>query len=281
MRPDASRWLRADHADRKYRAERLPPPARHSDADEWSSEQDTAPNKALIETELSRTHLARLRWLVAELKLDMAMRRFARVLKAGFDPNQPRVPAGNPDGGQWTSGGGRSRVRLAASDKPRLGRAALALELAKRAIEAFRSENFLRDLFGSKIGTVAYTTVDGQRVFGSNSISPTYGAEDYVAAERMRSILIERYPSVMSVDNIGERPNDALFHAEATILLRAARQLGGTLTGRTLEVFADRPLCASCQIVLPYLARELGNPTVVFVGPGGLTQTIRDGTWVR
>lgn len=23
-------------------------------------------------------------------------------LKAGFDPNQPRVPAGNPDGGQWT-----------------------------------------------------------------------------------------------------------------------------------------------------------------------------------
>lgn len=25
--------------------------------------------------------------------------------KAGFDPDQPRVPAGNPDGGQWTSGG--------------------------------------------------------------------------------------------------------------------------------------------------------------------------------
>jgi hypothetical protein len=22
----------------------------------------------------------------------------------GYDPNQPRVPAGNPDGGQWTSG---------------------------------------------------------------------------------------------------------------------------------------------------------------------------------
>ena len=25
---------------------------------------------------------------------------------AKYDPNQPRVPAGNPDGGQWTSGGG-------------------------------------------------------------------------------------------------------------------------------------------------------------------------------
>jgi hypothetical protein len=26
--------------------------------------------------------------------------------KAGFNPAQPRVPAGNPDGGQWTNGGG-------------------------------------------------------------------------------------------------------------------------------------------------------------------------------
>jgi len=30
----------------------------------------------------------------------------ARAFKAGFNPNQPRVPAGNPDGGQWTGSGG-------------------------------------------------------------------------------------------------------------------------------------------------------------------------------
>ncbi len=29
-------------------------------------------------------------------------------IKAGFDPNQPRVPAGEPNGGQWTSTGGGS-----------------------------------------------------------------------------------------------------------------------------------------------------------------------------
>ncbi len=28
--------------------------------------------------------------------------------KAGFNPDQPRVPAGDPDGGQWTDGGGGS-----------------------------------------------------------------------------------------------------------------------------------------------------------------------------
>jgi len=27
--------------------------------------------------------------------------------KAGYDPDEPRVPAGNPDGGQWTSTGGQ------------------------------------------------------------------------------------------------------------------------------------------------------------------------------
>ena len=27
------------------------------------------------------------------------------AFKAGFNPNQPRVPAGNPDGGQWTGSG--------------------------------------------------------------------------------------------------------------------------------------------------------------------------------
>jgi len=30
---------------------------------------------------------------------------FAPRAKAGFNPDQPRVPAGNPDGGQWTSDG--------------------------------------------------------------------------------------------------------------------------------------------------------------------------------
>jgi hypothetical protein len=30
------------------------------------------------------------------------------LLKAGFNPDEPRVPAGNPDGGQWTYGGDTS-----------------------------------------------------------------------------------------------------------------------------------------------------------------------------
>jgi hypothetical protein len=56
--------------------------------------------------------------MLAELRLDILRQRFAR--KYGFNPSQPRVPAGNSDGGQWTDGGGGAsgspesrRIRLA------------------------------------------------------------------------------------------------------------------------------------------------------------------------
>jgi NMD protein affecting ribosome stability and mRNA decay len=63
----------------------------------------------------------------------------------------------------------------------------------------------------------------------------------------MRDDLIEKYPKVMSTDNIGQIPNDALFHAEVTVLLRAARANGGTLEGKTVEVTVDREMCNSCK----------------------------------
>lgn len=44
---------------------------------------------------------------VAEIA-DRAMRRLViaeSLTKAGYDPDEPRVPAGNPQGGEWTTGG--------------------------------------------------------------------------------------------------------------------------------------------------------------------------------
>lgn len=35
------------------------------------------------------------------------------ALDRKFNPSQPRVPAGNPDGGQWTDGDGSGTVRIA------------------------------------------------------------------------------------------------------------------------------------------------------------------------
>jgi hypothetical protein len=220
-----------------------------------------------------RSNLSALRFKLALLKWR---------LKAGFDPNQPRVPAGNPDGGQWTDDGGTG-ARLAAADKPRIGAAtiaAVAVRVAKRIIDAYRSENGLFDLFGHKDGTVAYATFDGKDIFGSNSTSPTYTSADDAAAGAMRDRLIEKYPDVMNADEVGRMPNVALYHAETTILLRAARENGGTLAGRTLEVFVDNPMCNSCDRILPLVGLELGDPTATFVGPKGVRKTMRNGSWV-
>lgn len=58
--------------------------------------------------------LLRLKWLGAATRFEIAMHRHDRALKYGYNPDQPRVPAGNRQGGQWTDGDGSSgRVRLA------------------------------------------------------------------------------------------------------------------------------------------------------------------------
>lgn len=151
-------------------------------------------------------------------------------------------------------------------------------------ISAYRANGTGVDLLGRRPwapdeGTVAVTTLGGEPVFGVNSRSPAYTAADERAAHLARDILIRGHPKVMATENVGRIPNDALYHAESTLLLRAARLDGGTLAGRVLEVTVDRPLCASCNRVLPYLGLHLGNPTATFVGPGGVRQTIRDGRW--
>lgn len=154
------------------------------------------------------------------------------------------------------------------------------------AIGSFRSITGMPDV-GSGIarsrsdGTVAYTEVDGHAVFGVNANAPGYTARDEAMARDMRSRLIERYPEVMATGNVGHKPNDALFHAEANALLRAAEPFGGSLAGRTIEMRVDRPLCPSCDAVLPYLGAQIGNPTVRIIDGAGDIWIMRDGIWIR
>lgn len=50
-----------------------------------------------------RNNLLRLEWHAAALRFELALRRHDRALKYGYHPDQPRVPAGVPEGGRWTS----------------------------------------------------------------------------------------------------------------------------------------------------------------------------------
>jgi hypothetical protein len=59
--------------------------------------------------------LHRVSWLLHARIVEAKLRDRQRAVKAGFDPNQPRVPAGNRDGGQWTSIGVGSRSPISES----------------------------------------------------------------------------------------------------------------------------------------------------------------------
>ncbi|HUU24841.1 MAG TPA: hypothetical protein VMW68_04665 [Methyloceanibacter sp.] len=57
--------------------------------------------------------LRRVSALLWSRVLDAKLRDLDRAIKA-FDPNQPRVPAGNPDGGQWTDASGAEQHQVEA-----------------------------------------------------------------------------------------------------------------------------------------------------------------------
>jgi hypothetical protein len=72
--------------------------------------------------ENTSTEIARLRWQVTALRFERSMLRHYRALRSlKYDPDQPRVPAGNSDGGQWTGGhGGEAAVSAARRISPGL-----------------------------------------------------------------------------------------------------------------------------------------------------------------
>jgi type II secretory pathway pseudopilin PulG len=174
--------------------------------------------------------------------------------------------------------------RLAASDKLSPGRTAMLgimARAAERVMQAYRSDKGLFDLFGNRDGTVAYTTIDDKDIFGANSNSPTYTATDRREAEQMRDTLISKYPGAMNTTSIGKMPNDAIFHAESNVLLRAARENGGTLAGRSLDVFVDSKMCNNCERIVPLVGLELGNPTITIVDTTKVPRTFRDGVRLK
>ncbi|CAO4143413.1 hypothetical protein LPLAFNJD_LOCUS1432 [Methylorubrum aminovorans] len=57
-----------------------------------------------------RTEVAAIRGLLAGAALDLEAVRLERILRRKFSDDQPRAPAGQPDGGQWVPSGGGQDV---------------------------------------------------------------------------------------------------------------------------------------------------------------------------
>jgi hypothetical protein len=106
IRHDAARWVKpgTDPADV------FPTLARERAQKEAAKERARAAEDAAFDAEIedARRVQAALRAEVDELKAAQARRRLE---EAKYSPSQPRVPAGNPRGGQWTDrSGGQSTL---------------------------------------------------------------------------------------------------------------------------------------------------------------------------
>jgi hypothetical protein len=112
LRHDAHLWIRPDAA--RF----FPPGTDPADINPTLPRKPDAAKAAAFEAELAAEVakgyrlLAVLRTEVAELRAELKRRR---ELEAKYSPSQPRVPAGNPRGGQWTdrSGGGGGGLGVA------------------------------------------------------------------------------------------------------------------------------------------------------------------------
>jgi hypothetical protein len=110
----------------------------------------------------------------AALAVELRALALSLRLKAGFRPEQPRVPAGNPDGGQWVAEGSESRPILVSRRGPRgggqvriLGRwqAITPAQEARLAVSTSRMQEALRAVHRRepnwKPTPQAYETVEG------------------------------------------------------------------------------------------------------------------------
>src|ERR1700750_2845803 len=103
LRHDAHRWIRHDAA-RFVRpgfdpADVFPTLARKAKP----APAPTFDDELAAEIAAERRVLDAITAEVAEVNAEMARRR---ALDAKYSPTQPRIPAGNPRGGQWTDRGG-------------------------------------------------------------------------------------------------------------------------------------------------------------------------------
>ena len=111
-RPDAERWLKPnpEHwlSPEELRLEH-PELYERKYGSLLQRKLTSARNAPSAETNRDPFDDSEVRWLLAEIKLDLLRLQYWRK---AYNPNQPRVPAGNPDGGN----GGVTKAKSGESD---------------------------------------------------------------------------------------------------------------------------------------------------------------------
>jgi hypothetical protein len=104
-RPDAARFMTPEEA-RLFLPDSMQPRERKDDP--APALPSVSPAQRARDEWVRKQDILRLKWQIAALRFERMLIRHMLALRrqAKFDPNQPRVPAGDPAGGQWISGDG-------------------------------------------------------------------------------------------------------------------------------------------------------------------------------
>jgi hypothetical protein len=163
IRHDIARWMKpgVDPADV------IPALARERAQKQAAEERARAAEDAALAAEIEheRRALAALNEEVKELNAEMARwRRRVAEEEAKYSPSQPRVPAGNPRGGQWTDrGGGQGTVANPSQDTGQGTAASLAQPMGNVGIGDVSGSSETSDLFHI---TPTNTSTNGEEVAG-------------------------------------------------------------------------------------------------------------------
>jgi len=247
-RPDASRFAAPGTPEAKM------PGYLHLWAEVARQEQavaDEAKARALAEQdEIEREVLALraanacVRIMLADLKFELALRALGRK----YSPDQPRVRAGNPDGGQWTDGGGQggerddpivlsdavadsvfdSGTRLAASDgtsgypinlqeeEARGGHTISAhVNRSPEALIAQAQENFDRNPNARDSRSGSFPSLESATKLVNSTLAQNRDILDRVAAgELPRTIVFAQFNSVTGVEAVIPRIHSQPYFRE-------------------------------------------------------------------
>jgi len=163
IRPDIARWMKpgVDPADV------IPALARERAQQQAAIERARAAEDAALAAEIDdwRRAQAAIEEEVKELNAEMARwRRRVAEEEAKYSPSQPRVPAGDPRGGQWTDRtGGQGTVADPSQDTGQGTAASLAQPMGNVELGDVSGSSELGDLFRMKPDD---TRVDGVQVGG-------------------------------------------------------------------------------------------------------------------
>ncbi len=216
--------------------------------------------------ELRASH-ERARQLLAEIKYELAWRRMCR--KYGYNPGQPRVPAGNPDGGQWMGGvstmGTAAALGSSQTDASRVRLAAMSWEERRRAIFG------QRDLFGGARGEGgAGGTAPSLPAF--RKVGPTAGVLQSPGKADIPLVSgtggpASKMPDGASGFNLVTRTH---VEGQAAALMRESGATRGTLYINNPEI------CSSCSKLLPRMLSR-GTTLDVILPSGKINRFVGGG----